>query len=890
MRPEKLSFCGINSFSKPAEIDFSALLSGGIFGIFGDTGSGKTTILDSMIFALYGRADRAKSGGTDIINYNCDKANVSFEFSLEKDGARRYYRAEREIRRKNAAQKLALYEKEEAGWRCVSEGVRNTNERIQELVGLSFEDFKKCIALPQGEFAQFVKAERGERLRLIARLFDLEVYGDKLNAVVRRRQDETKSALDRKEGELSGYAAYTAEELTEMREERAGLSERLQKAEEEYLRSRAAFEKLKGDYTKGKKLAEHRTAQRALERRADEIEKKRADLALLPAAEKIAGLLSERRAAEKELRQCTQRKEKLQEMKSRAAAALSAAEERLRGSDLDGALLGLRARRESLKVLRADIDELGALAKARSRAAADYKRAQAEKADAEREIASLQSSLASFAERIRGSAAGTDLSAFLRENLDSALLESEYADSERYFSQTLQALRGGYPHEGELYRDAERALEERLLHYTHLRASQKQGDAAQLLRAFERAQAEGKALSEQKHAAELRLAQRQGELREAEQRLSLSLQQGQEARAKADAIAEKLRQATGGPAEGGFDKLDAELARQEEELLRQKMEAEEKRASAERELHAAELETTRAEEREENLQKAVQKGEEQIAKLLAETSFPDAAAAESLYMRRDKAALQAEIEAYDRECAAVAAAIAALTAEGEISPVGEEEFAAASARFEAQGRQREELGRQAAVAASRIGQYEAALQQKKALEAEHDTLQQRYAVLEKLRGLLYGNKFMEFVAGEYLAEIADAASDTLLKLTGGRYFVRYEQGFFVGDNFNAGQQRSVNTLSGGETFLVSLSLALALSAAIYAKSLRPIEFFFLDEGFGTLDEKLIDTVMDSLEKLKNRHFSIGLISHVEELKHRIGHKIVVNAAPEGGSSSINICC
>ena len=155
MRPEKLSFCGINSFSKPAEIDFSALLSGGIFGIFGDTGSGKTTILDSMIFALYGRADRAKSGGTDLINYNCDKASVSFEFSLEKDGARRYYRAEREIRRKNAAQKLALYEKEEAGWRCVSEGVRNTNERIQELVGLSFEDFKKQLAIRERAYNNF---------------------------------------------------------------------------------------------------------------------------------------------------------------------------------------------------------------------------------------------------------------------------------------------------------------------------------------------------------------------------------------------------------------------------------------------------------------------------------------------------------------------------------------------------------------------------------------------------------------------------------------------------------------------------------------------------------------------------------------------------------------
>jgi len=110
----------------------------------------------------------------------------------------------------------------------------------------------------------------------------------------------------------------------------------------------------------------------------------------------------------------------------------------------------------------------------------------------------------------------------------------------------------------------------------------------------------------------------------------------------------------------------------------------------------------------------------------------------------------------------------------------------------------------------------------------------------------------------------------------------------VGDNYNGGELRAVFTLSGGETFLVSLALALSLSAAIYAKSLRPIEFFFLDEGFGTLDEKLVDTVMDSLEKLKNTHFSIGLISHVEELKHRIDNKIIVVGAAEGGSSKIQI--
>ena len=98
----------------------------------------------------------------------------------------------------------------------------------------------------------------------------------------------------------------------------------------------------------------------------------------------------------------------------------------------------------------------------------------------------------------------------------------------------------------------------------------------------------------------------------------------------------------------------------------------------------------------------------------------------------------------------------------------------------------------------------------------------------------------------------------------------------------------MSTLSGGETFLVSLSLALALSAEICARSLRPIEFFFLDEGFGTLDEHLVDVVMDSLDRLKNEHFSIGIISHVEELKHRIERKLLVKKATERHGSQIEM--
>ena len=165
--------------------------------------------------------------------------------------------------------------------------------------------------------------------------------------------------------------------------------------------------------------------------------------------------------------------------------------------------------------------------------------------------------------------------------------------------------------------------------------------------------------------------------------------------------------------------------------------------------------------------------------------------------------------------------------------------------------------------------------------------ERRLQLCDQLRQLLRGNRFLEFIASEYLQEICVTASKTLLSLTGGRYFLQYDKDFKVGDNLDGGNLRAVKTLSGGETFLVSLSLALSLSGAICMKSLRPIEFFFLDEGFGTLDEKLVETVMDVLGKL-SKTFAVGLISHVEELKHRIDNKILVTGATETHGSVVRV--
>ena len=110
--------------------------------------------------------------------------------------------------------------------------------------------------------------------------------------------------------------------------------------------------------------------------------------------------------------------------------------------------------------------------------------------------------------------------------------------------------------------------------------------------------------------------------------------------------------------------------------------------------------------------------------------------------------------------------------------------------------------------------------------------------------------------------------------------------FIIRDDDNAGTRRPVNTLSGGETFQTSLALALALSTQIQLKGQHPLEFFFLDEGFGSLDQDLLETVMASLERLPHERLTIGLISHVGALQQRMLRRLMVKSAEPNGRGTI----
>lgn len=177
------------------------------------------------------------------------------------------------------------------------------------------------------------------------------------------------------------------------------------------------------------------------------------------------------------------------------------------------------------------------------------------------------------------------------------------------------------------------------------------------------------------------------------------------------------------------------------------------------------------------------------------------------------------------------------------------------------------------------------------LETRREELNNKIETYGKLQTVMRGNTFVEFMAEEQLVQVSREASERLLVLTRGRYAIEVDSagGFIIRDDANGGIKRPVTSLSGGETFLTSLALALSLSSSIQLRGQFPLEFFFLDEGFGTLDQDLLDTVVTSLEKLHTSKLSVGIISHVPELQARLPRKLMVTPAePSGKGSTVSI--
>ncbi|MCB0706235.1 MAG: hypothetical protein KDC34_13030 [Saprospiraceae bacterium] len=160
----------------------------------------------------------------------------------------------------------------------------------------------------------------------------------------------------------------------------------------------------------------------------------------------------------------------------------------------------------------------------------------------------------------------------------------------------------------------------------------------------------------------------------------------------------------------------------------------------------------------------------------------------------------------------------------------------------------------------------------------------RWEKLNQLIGSAKGHKFRVFAQGLTLEKLVQLANQHLTKLNG-RYQIRKQDSedleLEIIDTFQANNCRSVGTLSGGESFLVSLALALGLSDLAGRKT--QIQSLFIDEGFGSLDESMLDLALNTLENLQATGKTIGIISHVKELKERITTQIKVLKQSNGFS-------
>jgi exonuclease SbcC len=138
----------------------------------------------------------------------------------------------------------------------------------------------------------------------------------------------------------------------------------------------------------------------------------------------------------------------------------------------------------------------------------------------------------------------------------------------------------------------------------------------------------------------------------------------------------------------------------------------------------------------------------------------------------------------------------------------------------------------------------------------------------------------------YLHNIVELANIRFQKMTKQRFKLILkgkDNDFYVIDYLNGGKERSIKSLGGGQTFQACLALALALSENIRKLAAIDQQFFFLDEGFGTLDKNALTLVFDTLKSLKNENRVVGLISHVEELQQEMDVFLKIENHLEKGS-------
>ncbi|MCL2771335.1 MAG: hypothetical protein FWD89_03395, partial [Firmicutes bacterium] len=280
MKPISIEMKGFSSFKKKTIVNFEPLTQTAIWGIFGKTGSGKSSILDGIFLSLYNKIIRNKLI-KEVINLSSKESEVVFNFSvLEYNEVRKFYR----IQRNHKIDKDGNLTQTAKMWQVLTDGeeilLANgeefvTNKAI-EIIGLTEEGFRRTVTLHQGEYHQFLKSSPAYQAKIISDLFGLSQYGEKLltNTVIYKSELEKEESFQR--GRLSEYEALTLADIIATKKQATDTAHaaKIKQAEHEIMRvevlrkekelivreemnealeARAKMDKSRKDYAKAKK-------------------------------------------------------------------------------------------------------------------------------------------------------------------------------------------------------------------------------------------------------------------------------------------------------------------------------------------------------------------------------------------------------------------------------------------------------------------------------------------------------------------------------------------------------------------------------------------------------------------------------------------------------------
>ena len=877
MKPLYLEIEGVKSISEMQSVNFERVSKSGIFGIFGKTGSGKTTILDSIVLAIYGDTT-VSIDNKDFVNSGCNKARVMLVFSILTQGERTVYKVERtykfDKKRVNLTSNAVLYKVVDGVEFPLAENTVQVNNKLEkEIIGLDKKDFLKCIALPQGAFSDFIKQKRSERLTFVGKLFGLEKYGKPLADKIKREDNALKEKENLARGEISALEEYNDEYLKKCKQELEECEQTLEKELVSFNQEKLKFEKLKEDYN-------------LILQREEKIQQKTQKLAYKPVIDgyiKEIELYDSAIFAKKEIEIYQSSSESINKLKNEidqfdkkqvtlTERKTKAYNEYAKLPQYQEDLFLLRNKFSQVESIEVKLGNLDKKTKKLNETREEYKKLCLQKQSLLAELENCKNGLIENTKLLEKYDAQLAIS-----NLSKGLSSFAIGDLLKRELDFLHDLNRLLEKEDLANKVAVNRLIEGEIEYLSSLKLDKTDEnfEEQLKKCKEILDLNRKYLGEEVSLKE-KIKSLNDKIVEVDGRINEKLLAGTELKEEREILQTEVNGFLNGKSfkdavndiKLGIERLEKRISGISEEFEKVNNEINEsalKLAEYKANLKSAQDTFTQA-------------GYDLENKLLVKGITLEAALevlAQSDRIEKNRATK----DSFLNELSAIEIAVGELNEKLKEVTITKEDFDLACRIYT----EKEENINLFNKNLGKIKQnYEIGLkknQQWCIINRNLAEILQERTVLSKVFELVKESRFMEFIAEVYLKEIAKEAENRVLSLTSGRYGLVYQRGnFFVTDNLNGGKERPVLSLSGGETFLVSLSLALALSSQISRRASRALEFFFLDEGFGTLDDDLIDAVTTSLEKLQRSNLTVGLITHVAELKNRITSIVEVTGA------------